>query len=163
MNLIPTPLKFAIVLIFIALTIGCRKNLTCTDGTVSLNLINYTSQEIDTLIITTSEPGNSQPILNTRTLVKDQNMTHIVSGDTIRIQVSADFLSQSFDWQITIPSVNRTISITSIEGERRTIQVGTFTTDSFCENRIFSCLVDGVKITFPGQNDFQNNRIYVTK
>lgn len=89
-------------------------------------------------------------------------MVHVIKGDTIRIQESPEFISQSFDWQITIPSVNRIIKITSIEGERRTVKVGTFTTDAFCRNRLFSCLVDGVKVTFPERNS-ETNEIYITR
>lgn len=162
MNILSKSLEFLVVIAFIVIVTGCNKDLACSDGVISLHLIKYTSQEIDTLILTQSEPGNSQQIINTRTLIKDQNMVHIVKGDTISIQESLEFISQSFDWQITIPSVNRIIKITSIEGERRTERVGTFTTDAFCQNRLFSCVVDGIKITFPERNSGKNE-IYITK
>ncbi|MCU0321584.1 MAG: hypothetical protein MUE72_04165 [Chitinophagaceae bacterium] len=131
--------------------LGCNKNLPCNDGHIIVNFIDYTSEELDTLIIKKFTNTIPQEEIFSKTLIKDSTMGFRVSNDTLQLSTffNSDFFTQSYNWQIIIPSVNKTINITSIDGDRRTEKVGTFSSNTYCYNRLFSCFVDGVKITFP--------------
>jgi hypothetical protein len=131
--------------------LGCGRNMTCSDGYIVVNFIDYTSEELDTLVIKKFTNTIPQEEIFSRTLIKDSTMSFRVSNDTSQLSTffNPDFFTQSYNWQIIIPSVNKTISITSIDGDRRTEKVGTFSRYAYCYNRLFSCFVDGVKITFP--------------
>lgn len=161
--------QYTILLVSISLNISCGKEVKCSDGVVALNFIDYTSKELDTLMVRKYKPDNPQELVEETKLVKGFNVNHTINGDTITVESTpqfsiAGFITQYSNWQVYIPSVNRTISITSIEGETHILKTGTFTTNVVCRNKIYSCLVDGVKVIFPKQiTGYELGAIYIKR
>ena len=159
----------AVALACSAVFFSCTKDVKCIDTVISPAFIGFPLADIDTFIIRKFEPGtNFQKQIDT-SLVQHYDyyqlaVTYQISHDTTFVNVQDNGIKAGFDWEIFIPSLNRTTRLSGIVSEKRTIQCGLRSVQSNCgcSNGLFSAQQDNATITFPDVN-FKLASVYITR
>jgi hypothetical protein len=135
-------MKLYSFLFALAVVSGCRHTL-CENSPVTPAFIGFNPADVDTIIVRAFQPNdNYQHLLDTLAIIKDSNCYFTTSNDTTIIYF-ADFNNQSeiistgSDWQIYIPTTNRTITISDIMSQQTEEPV------KYCLNPISSFIQDG--------------------
>ena len=108
-----------------------------------MELVGFTLQEADTIILKKYEKGKGFTV-QIDSLVIDGNITHFtLSNDTLKITstLSTTNLLSQFDYLISIPSTNSVFYITEMN---EPLQEGRKSTNKgICMNSIQSCKING--------------------
>ena len=141
----------------------CRKEVQCFDKKIQPAFVGFQPSEIDTLIIRKFQASdNFQKRLDSFTIF--QGDAYRTAGDTTKIVYYPleNGIVTGFDWQIFIPALNRTILISEILSNKKTIECGTLARDCGCANDLLSAKVNDQPIPFP-KSDFETPFIYIRK
>lgn len=128
---------------------GCR-NLPCSNQPLTPYFIGFTPSDIDTLIVRQYKPNESfLHITDTALFINNVNIVYTTLNDTTivnfnHISGEEKYLLPGYDWQIYIPSINRTVSISDIVSPQT--EVSCFKCG--CVNPVNSLVVDS-KTTIP--------------
>jgi len=166
--------RIIIALSLLGLVTGsCSKEYDCDEPQLHPAFIGFTLAEIDTLILEKYKAGdNFQTRIDTHTVVLADhfNSLYTVYNDTTSVFVKdhLKYIKAGFDWRIYIPAINRTITITAIEGEKRTGKrnSGIFSMDPSpnCLNDVHTAIVDNQPFIFSSSavaEFYRNYNIYI--
>lgn len=147
---------------------GCATEIGCENARIQTAFIKFSNSDIDTFVIKKFKANdNYQTLIDTFTVAYGWTGYYTTSNDTTSVflpNIGKD-INAGFDWQIFIPSKNKTVFISDIVGEKKTIECrrGIFSMDKFdchCINKVFSAKKDGQVINFP-DSDTARNIIYI--
>jgi hypothetical protein len=135
---------------------GCSREVPCSDNSIQLGFIGFNKSDLDTLIIRKFTPNeNYQHLVDTVVYLSDTNQLN-QGHDTIRIATGyqEDGIKYGHDWQIFIPGKNKTILISDIVSEQRSIKCHYTITASrcYCINKIYSVKLDNIPVDLSGVN-----------
>jgi len=139
---------------------GCTKEYECTDLVIQPAFIGFASSDIDTFILRKYKPNdNYQNLIDTFIVKFGDYSVYRPSNDTLTVFVSDASndgkvgIKAGYDWQIFIPSINKTVFVSDIISEKKTGKksYGIFSLDKVgnCTNSIFSAKMDNQIINFP--------------
>lgn len=115
-----------ITFVFIVLIVSgcrCRKEVQCFDNKILPAFVGFQRSEIDTLVVRKFQASsNFQTRLDTFMVV--QSDAYRTTNDTTKIMYYSleNGIVTGFDWQIFIPALNRTIIISEIVSNKKTIE-----------------------------------------
>lgn len=138
---------------------ACTKEYNCGDIPIQPAFIGFAASDIDTFILRKFELNNNyQNLIDTFIIRKGDSAPYQMSNDTTTVFVSDASnsgelgIKAGYDWQIFIPSINRTIFVSEIRSEKKTgkLSSGIFSMDKgpICTNSIFSAKMDNQIINF---------------
>jgi hypothetical protein len=139
---------------------GCTKEYDCTDLVIQPAFIGFASSDIDTFVLRKFKPNdNYQNLIDTFIVKFGDYSVYRPSNDTTTVFVSDAGndgkvgIKAGYDWQIFIPSINKTVFVSDIISEKTTGKYswGIFSLDKFannCANRIFSAKMGNQIINF---------------
>lgn len=147
MKLQPVALTFIFVLLFGSCR--CVKEVDCYDPKILPAFIGFQLSEIDTLIVTKYKTGeNFRTPIDSFTVVYGDNFR--ISNDTTKVNYYPfEYgIATGFDWQIFIPAINRTVRISEILSNKKTVECPTLTRNCGCANDLFSANIENQTISF---------------
>jgi len=124
--------------------LGCSREIECTDPPIYFSFISIPQNALDTLVLRKfKKDANFQELVDTLQITS-ANGGIINYGDTSRVSLDDpyNYPIPGFDWQIFIPAINRTVSITDINMRTKTGKCAAMSTDCFCNNEILGLKVD---------------------
>jgi hypothetical protein len=147
---------------FLFLTIvlfSCTKEYDCTDLPVQPAFIAFSQSDIQTFVLRKFKSNdNFKNLIDTSIVKYGDYSVYKTSNDTTIVFVgdaSNDGnagIKFGYDWQIFIPSKNKTVFISDIVSEKKTGKhsSGIFSLDKIgnCTNRIFSAKIDNQIVNF---------------
>lgn len=136
--------RILIITILITCLLSCSRSIDCTDPSIPFAFISFPQDALDTLVIRKfTESSNFQTLIDTIQVLSSSGSI-IKQGDTSHVDLGHPdkYLKPGFDWQIFIPSINRTISISDINKKDKTGNCAAMQTDCFCNDEILSIKVD---------------------
>lgn len=148
-------LFFSILLLGISCT---TKDVECTNPRMEAYFIGYTVPELDTLIIRKyRNDGTFTQKLDSMIFIHNNGLnTLFQNGDTIAMAAYREEfnIKADFDWQIIIPSINKTINIGpfTIEQKKGKCRSGLFNftrVNCDCPNNVKILKLNSQTITFP--------------
>jgi hypothetical protein len=152
---------------------SCSKEYDCDEPQLHAAFIGFTIAEIDTIILKKFKSDDHfQTLIETDTVLfaNKYNSTYTFFGDTTSVFVMDPLkcIKAGFDWQILIPAINKTISVSGILDEKKTGKRGwgIFSMDPGpnCLNRVYSAMVDNQPFNFSYSDTaeyFRNYNIYI--
>ncbi|HEY6435833.1 MAG TPA: hypothetical protein VIY47_04530 [Ignavibacteriaceae bacterium] len=118
---------------------------SCSEATLSISLIGFTSDETDTVIVRKfTKSANFTTILDTF-LLNETNSSYYLENDTLKINAAYgtdDGLLSRFDYEIYMPENNELYQISEIMEVYRSISNSGCTKEG-CINSITSYKIDG--------------------
>jgi hypothetical protein len=142
------------VIILCALLGGCSRTYDCKDPYFELQYIGYTKPEMDTLVIRKfRKDSNFQQLIDTVIIKFDTSM--IRAGKNGALAASTQFSKEpilaAYDWQLFIPSTDKTISIAIINQGKETGQCPTVGHKYHCRcyNPVYSLKIDNQLVYLP--------------
>jgi len=145
-------------LILIVSIISCHDCICVPSDGLRLGMISFSSTEIDTLITRKFSKGSNFSKQIDTTIFDQNNVMFTAQNDTFQMgSWKGDILlSSKYDYQVFIPAINRTISVTEItepqlEGDCRGKVA--------CGNIITSVKLNGALAPMPIQNEI----LYIKK
>ena len=155
-NLFTHIIKLPITACLVILMVSCTKEYDCTDKQLQPVFIHFQPAEIETFTLRKYTAGeNFRNLLDTFVVRVGYNAYYQVRQDTtiVFIPDGSHGIKPGYDWQLFIPSRQRTILVSEIKSERTTGKrgYGLFSMDPgpTCENRVFSAKVNTQLVTFP--------------
>ena len=153
---------------FLFLTIvlfSCTKEYDCTDLPIQPVFIGFSQSDIDSFVLRKFKSNdNYQNLIDTFIIKYGDYSAYKTSNDTTTVfigdagndgKVGIKF---GYDWQIFIPSKNKTVFISDIISEKKTGKrsSGIFNLDkvSNCTNRIFSVKMNNQIINFSDSSGY---------
>ena len=138
-------------LIAILLLTSCQKTYNCTDPIIVPYFIGFAPSDLDSIVIKKFKVNtNYQTFLDSSILICGKSSYCFSYSDTTHFGYDYSIslgIANGYDWQIFIPSLNRTISISNIKGDKKTGTKGwgLFSLDPGppCMNDLFSATIDG--------------------
>ena len=137
---------------------SCTKEFDCYVSSIEPRFIHYVSADLDTLILRKFKAENNfHTLIDTLFILAGRNGTRINNNDSTTILMidKPDAIQYGYDWQLCIPSTNKTISISNIISEKikKKRVCGVFCMNpgnpgAPCLNKIYSCRLDSTLITF---------------
>ncbi len=154
-------------LVFFLLVASCKQEHDCTDRQIETVFIGFKASDLDTIVLRKYEVGsNFTNVIDTLILVYGTNMISLVNNVTTRVLV-AEVNNRSGvkfgnDWQIYIPAQSRTINISQINREKKTIKCGggMDKNDCACTNPILSFKQENIIQSF-SIDDVTNRAAFV--
>ena len=138
------------------LLIGCSKDYYCSDVRIVPMFIGYSQTDIDTILVKQYSPNeNFQTLIDSFEIVNEYSTNYVFLHDTIGVFYNTfKEIKAGFDWQISIPAINKNLWITHIDTEKRTMRCnwGIFSmgrTNCTCSNRIFSLQMNNSQMVYP--------------
>ena len=156
----------AIVLLFLStLFLSCTKEYDCLDNPIVPLFINFSSNDLDTLTLRKFKAeDNFHTLIDTISIITDSNeiFSYYDSSAGAALILHKEIgIRNGYDWQLCIPSKNKTICISKIISEKNQGKRGwgIFSMDPSrpCINKIYSCRIDSSFIDFSDNN---NNQYY---
>jgi len=149
----------------VALFSGCGPN-PCQDTYITPLFIGFNDADIDTLIVRQFTPNNNFTHISDTAIFDANKIFYSRHNDTVLVLFNTisgreKYIMPGADWQIFIPSINRTISISNIESPKID---GCFKCG--CRNPINSFTQDAqtmTPVTAPIPNYGDNNYILYIK
>jgi hypothetical protein len=159
------------IILLSVLSLNCTKEYDCLNLPIQPAFIGFASSDIDTFVLRKFKANDSYQNLIDTFIVNGNYSSFNTSNDTTTVFINdatndgkAGILV-GFDWQIFIPSKNKTVLISDISSEMKTGKrgYGIFNVDhvSSCTNHIFSAKVDNQIINFPN-SDTTRHYLYIT-
>ena len=139
-----------------------RCSCTPSDG-LYFNLVSFTDQEADTIVVRRFVKGSNFTQLADTLLVDENNLRFSRSNDTLSMASSGDgaaVLHPSYDHEMYFPAVSKTTRVSDMSEERASQPCGPFTGGKVgCMNPIRSVNLDGQRVTI----DDRNWRLFIRK
>ena len=155
---------FGCLLILIS---SCNSEYNCSNNTLKLTFIGYSKADVDTLIVKKYAANtNFQELQDSMVITRDTSGI-AQSNDTISFGVNApnNIIQFGSDWQVSIPSTNKTISISNIVSPQQQGKCSTGYFDKVacvCYNSIQSLVQDGQTISYPARDtSFNGYLVYI--
>ncbi len=136
--------KILILASLIIILSSCDREIECGDPPINLNFIGFSQSSLDTIVIRKfSKESNFQNQIDS-IQATSRNSTIVNTSDTASLNLGDIYRNPrfGFDWQIFIPSINRTIYLTEITKQEKTGSCSSFASDCFCEDEITGLKVD---------------------
>lgn len=142
---------------------SCRKKISCNDAEIFLGFVNVASSDIDTVVLKKySANSNFRNPLDSIEIIPNTNAEIIIrpTGDTAVLRLFDQELGikVGFDWQVDIPKIGKSYTISNIQQTDNEIKCGTFNTDCFC-NDIVTAISLNNQNAIP--NSFQSSTIFL--
>lgn len=132
-----------ISILIISLT-SCSRSIECMDPPIYLSFISLPQNALDTFVIRKfTRNDNFQNLLDT--LQVTSRIGYIANhGDTLDVNLGSPYHypKPGFDWQIFIPAINRTVTITDINKRDKTGKCSPFQIGCGCDDEILSLKVN---------------------
>lgn len=158
---------FSSLFVLCFILVSCTKEYECADNQIQPAFINFDSSDIDSFVIRKFKRGdNFQNLIDTFIVRDGFNSFYQTSNDTttVRITDGENGVKPGFDWQIFIPSKNKTVFISDIVSEKKIGKrnLGIFSMDPGpgCTNDIFSAKIDNQVINFTS-SEFSSYYVYI--
>ncbi len=142
---------------------SCRtKNITCSPGAISIQVVGFTKADLDSAIAVRYKPDNtfSTPLDTATKLAWTWNANIDTATlkplfNTVVLEGGSAYFGSGYDYRIIFKTLARTIEVTSITLAGNTHQSYTESIMSpavlyFCSNNVVSCKVNNQAYTFPG-------------
>ncbi len=150
---------FISVFLLMIILPACTKEYNCNDTPIQPAFIGFAASDIDTFILRKFKSNNNyQNLIDTFVIKSGGYSPYQTSNDTTTVFVSDAGnsgelgIKAGYDWQIFIPSVNKTVFISEIRSEKKTgkLSYGIFSMDKagLCTNSIFSAKMNNQTINF---------------
>jgi hypothetical protein len=150
--------SISVVLLIVVLS-ACTKEYNCGDLAIQPAFIGFAPSDIDTFVLRKFEANNNyQNLIDTFIIKFGDSSPYQTSNDTTTVFVSDASnsgelgIKAGYDWQIFIPSVNKTVYVSEIRSEKKTgkLSSGIFNMDKTapCTNSVFSAKMDNQTINF---------------
>ncbi len=138
---------------------GCTRAYKCADPQIQPTLIGFNATDIDTVVLRKFKPNdNYQSLLDSIVVTRGRDWAYQVSHDTTALYAIDDqqAIKTGYDWKIFIPATRKTIALSTISSESKTVDCGwgLFSMDKFgcaCANTIFSVKQDNQTVSFSSQ------------
>jgi hypothetical protein len=138
---------------------ACTKEYNCSDLPIQPAFIGFAPSDIDTFILRKFKANNNyQNLIDTFIIKSGDYSQYRTSNDTTTVFISDASnsgelgIKVGYDWQIFIPSINKTVFVSAIQSEKKTGKVssGIFNLDKtgVCTNSIFSAKMNNQIINF---------------
>ncbi len=152
--------KDTLTLVLLITCFSCSRNIDCTDPPILTSFISFSQNSLDTLVFRKFVKGtNFQTLVDTVYITQQYVRLIEQRGDTSNVILHNPELypKPGFDWQIFVPEINRTISITDITKSDKTTKCAAMQmpVNCLCYDEILTLKVDnqlGVLQTNPGYN-----------
>lgn len=145
-----------VILLSVVFAVSCQNCICIPSDGLRLGFVSFDSADVDTIIITKFEQGNSFSHL-VDTLQWDRSnivFTHQKDTFEIGIRVGDILLKSNYDYKVAIPAINRTFAISELNEPK---QIGDCSGKVMCGNAIISARLDGVTTSI------KNGTLYVKK
>ena len=162
-------MKPVVILTLIYLSaLGCTKTVSCGDLNIQMAFIGFTPSDSDTIVLRKFQTGdNYQYLIDTLNIFFDSSLYHRFSDTTfVSLNEPGQGIKAYNDWQIFIPSTNRTLRISAIVTEQATTKCSTLgeTLNCNCINKIYSLKNDNIFVDLSSLNQYLNPYVvYVNK
>lgn len=137
----------------IVLLFSCR-TIHCVDQFITPVFIGYSPGDLDTIIVRKYKAGTDfQSLLDTAIITNNPTVAgYVTSNDTTTVVLNVysdepNYLLPGSDWQLYLPSVNLTISLSDIVSPQASYKC--FGDDCECWNPINSYTQNGQEVTPP--------------
>ncbi len=138
-------MKKALFLITITIVFSsCSRSIDCIDPPIYISFISFPPNSLEKIVIKKfGKDNNFQNLIDTLQVTTGVGSI-IKSGDTSHLSLGnpKNYPKPGFDWQIFIPSINRTISISDINKVDKTGKCAAMQKDCFCDNEILGLRVN---------------------
>ena len=162
-------MKNVSLLLFLLINIyGCNKDVPCGDANVQMIFTSFALSDLDTIVLRKYKAAdNYQHLVDTINIFYDSSL-YRVSNDTTIVSLADPLkgIKVRYDWQISIPAINRTVFISDIISEQGTIKCSNVLEPlgCFCTNKIYSLKKNNVFINLSNQNpQVESIHIYIEK
>jgi hypothetical protein len=162
-------MKKASLFLFILLSIyGCNKDVPCGDANVQMIFTSFPLSDLDTIVLRKYKlADNYQHLVDTINIFYDSSL-YRQSNDTTFVSLADPMkgIKVHYDWQISIPAINRTVFISDITSEQGTIKCSNVLEPlgCFCTNKIYSLKKNSVLTNLSNQNpQMESYHIYIEK
>jgi hypothetical protein len=168
--------RLFISLFLVIVLYSCTTEQPCFNTAIQPSFIGFAPHETDTFILRRYKANSSFNLLiDSFRIYSTYYNTYQFAHDTVNVFVQAGkdsiplFTGQiqvGYDWQVYIPSVNKTISISNIVDEKKTIKChsGFPVMDKSvcnCQNPILYMKIDSLVYLYP--DTIKNFRIYINR
>jgi len=150
-------IKFLAGVFALSLFLGsaCSKKISCLDAEILLGFVNTPLSDIDTVILKKyALNSNFNNPIDSITIIPNTNAEVVMrtTGDTavLRLFNAERGVKAGFEWQIILPKVGKSYTLSNIQQTNNEIKCGTFNTDCFCNN-----LITGISLN--NQNAIPNS------
>ncbi len=135
---------------------SCTKEYDCAESQIRSAFIGYDQADLDTIFLRKFQAGdNFQHQIDQFVVTHNYKTQYLVSNDTTTVFVTDGIngIKAGYDWQVYIPTKNKTVAVLEILSEKKKIKCGSgiFSMDKFgcfCTNKVFSLQQDNQDITF---------------
>ena len=158
------------IIVFVCLLIiisSCNREYNCSNDTLKLTFIGYTKADVDTLVVKKYAANtNFQQLQDSMVFILDTSGIN-QSNDTISFggNTPNNIIQFGSDWQVLVPSINKTIDITNIVSPQEQGKCGTgyfSKVACVCYNSIQSLVQDGQTISYPARDtSFNGYHVYI--
>jgi len=156
--------KITTILLLSILFVSCVKEYNCLDNPIEAHFINYSFTDLDTLILRKFKAGDDfNTLIDSIFIITGSNGRLYNFNDSSKALWidSENGIRFGYDWQLCIPSKNKTISISKIISEKTQGKRhwGIFSMDPPppCINKIYSCWIDSNFTDFSGGYQYYFN------
>src|SRR5687768_12065251 len=132
--------KMLFINILIISLSSCSRSIDCIDPPIYISFVSFPPNSLDWIVIRKFDKGN-----NFQNLIDTLQVTAVVGsiikrGDTSDLSLNNPnyYPKPGFDWQIFLPTINRTVFVTDINKRDKTGKCGAMQTDCFCDNEIMN-------------------------
>lgn len=158
-------MKNIFILFFLILFIcSCWSHeVPCTALPIQIGFVGFDSSDIDTFILRKFKANdNYQNLIDTFSVINNSTAQYQTSNDTISTFSPVSGILVGYDWQIFIPTKNRTIFISKIISEQKSIRCGVTAPGSCgCINNVYSVNEDNQVVNFVQNNLVSYHYIYI--
>jgi hypothetical protein len=136
--------KNLFIIILIVILQGCSRDIECSDPPINISFISFTANTLHNIIIRKFDKDSHFQSLVDTLQVSAANGNISNRGDTSDLSLYNPnyHLKAAFDWQIFIPGINRTISITDINKLDKNGKCAAMQTNCFCDDEVLGLKVD---------------------
>ncbi len=154
-------LSIALAPAFLSILLSsCSKNITCSDGVISIYPVGFTRTDFDSARVVRYKQNNAFDIAVDSTAIvtltsSDKDTSNLaIYAQSVVDGIHPAFLIPGYDYKIILPAAGKTYAITSIlqnGNKTQSYSSGLFGGGDLvtCINKIVSCQVDGNPVTTP--------------
>lgn len=128
----------------IILILSCSRTIDCIDPPIYISFISFPPNTLNNIVIKKFDKGSNFQNLIDTLQVTNTNGSIINRGDTSVLSLGNpnNYPQPGFDWQIFIPAINRTVSITDINKRDKTGKCAAMQSNCFCNDEILNLKID---------------------
>jgi hypothetical protein len=148
--------------------IGCSKEYDCADSQILPAFIGFSLSDIDTFVLRRFKANdNYQNLIDTFIVKYGYSGQYERANDTTTVFVAdgKNGIKADYDWEISIPAMNKTVFVSEIMSQNKTGKCGSgiFSMDKFgcnCTNDLYSAKKDNQIISF-SNSDTSRHYIFI--